>query len=438
MDFEHNLTTAPRSKRKWTIGALVVGLLIFAILTWIGSNFLFAVNKITEENETGKSPFLNFDGNLTPTQLQGEGDGRINILLLGMGGKGHPGGSLTDTIIVFSIDPQNKTAALLSIPRDLYVPIEGRGSAKVNEAYASGEMYKQGGGGTAAKKTIANILDLPIHYYVVLDFDAFKKIVDALGGVNVYVDKAINDPYYPDAQMKGYNPFQLSAGLHKMDGNLALKYARSRETTSDFDRSKRQQKLISIIAAKATSVGILANPKKVTDILKILGEHVKTDLSLSEIERLVTIVKNVPADQIVTKVLDNGADGPLVSVNDGGYYLKPKTGNFKEIQRIAHEIFSEPYIVSEAAKIEVLNASSKTGAALQVADMLKSYGYKIVNVANSTEKSKKTQILDYTAGNKPFTIKFLTDRFKVQAAQKTASANSKADISIIIGDDYKD
>jgi len=431
----------PKRKPLKTI-LILLGLIIFAVVSWVGVGAFAAISKVITKNEGGAAPFLGFlkDNEENTQKLQGEGDGRINILLLGIGGANHPGGLLTDTIMVASIDPINKKVAFMSIPRDLYVPIEGYGSAKINYAHAYGEAnpQKTGGGPELTKKTVSKILDLPIHYFVRVDFEGFIKFINELGGVTVDVKKNLSDPYYPDEKMVGYKPFYIKAGTQTMDGATALKFARSRETTSDFDRAARQQQILIAVKEKALSLNILANPKKITDILKILGDHVRTDMQMWEMEKLMTLAKDFDTSNVVMKVLDNSADGPLTSGSiEGGYYLVPKAGikNFTEIQRIAHEIFSDPYLAKENARLEVINATGEAGAAKEVQDTLKSYGYNVVKIDKGTEVFTKNTIYDYTQGKASVTVEFLKKRFNAEVKNQPKSSEN-IDITLILGKDY--
>ncbi len=423
-----------------TIGlAAIVG--IFLLWAIVGS--IITYGRVTDTNSTKQAPGLQFH-DIGPDKLQGEGDGRVNVLLIGIGGDKHPGGKLADTIMVASFDPKNKEAALLSLPRDLYVPINGNGSAKINAAHAYGEQNskKFGSGPAVLKKTVADILDLPIHYYIRVDFTALEKIVDTLGGVTVDVERPINDQLYPADNMIDYAPFRLAAGSQTLNGKTALKYARSRHASggegSDFARARRQQKLLSAIKSKALSLGILTNPKKISEIIGILGSHIKTDLTLKEMERFMQIWKSVDESKIITKVLDNGPGGPLIasSGDERGYILLPRAGDFSEIQQIAHEIFTDPYLREEKASIAVVNATGTTLAGQQVMQQLKSYGYQVTDITlKNQEKSKSTQLIDVTQ-KKPYTKKFLESRFKTKAIVKKDSASSY-DLILTVGSDYQ-
>lgn len=434
-----NSTTAGRKtkfwKRRWVkITSLVLGLFLIFVIAWGVSAYTLA-SKMFTTNFSGGSSLLNL---FNKDQLKGEGDGRVNFVLTGIGGSNHPGGTLTDSIMVLSLDPTNKSMAMLSIPRDLYVKTTDKSGGKINEVYSKAEKNGKGKGGEAIKKAVGEILDLPIHYYINVDFEGFVKIIDTLGGITVDVEKALYDSSYPDKNMIGYDPLKIKAGSQKMDGALALKYARSRETTSDFDRSRRQQQVLQAVQEKAFSIGFLANPKKTINTVSILGNHLKTDLSAKEIERLLSLLKDLDRSKTVSKVLTNGPGGELYSDRSSGtFYLYPNGNSYTLIQRIAHEIFSDPDLKRENARIEVLNGSKTAGVALTLADTLKSYGYNIVST-EKTDFTAKTVIYDYSNGSKKDTLNFLKSRLNSEVVTKTKNSTSINDIVVIVGDDYKD
>ncbi len=426
----------PMKRRKKI--TLFVLLALFVVLVSYVAYLYASGKKIFDTGNLTASPFFKKLSGEEYT-LKGEGDGRINILVLGMGGENHPGGQLTDSIMVLSINPDDKTMAMLSIPRDLYVPIPGtKISKKINEVYKTGEDKKEGTGGEFAKETIGKILDLPLHYYLTVDFYGFKKIIDEVGGIDVNVEKAIYDPLYPAQDMKGYESFKIKAGQQHLDGATALKYARSRETSSDFDRAARQQKVLQALREKLSNKGFLVIPKNIANLIKIVSEHVRTDFSLNEISALAKLAEEIDYSKTVSKVLSNGNDGELVSDSSSGTYrLLPKGGKWEIVQRVAHEIFTDPDLKKESAQIEVVNGSKTSGLAGKLAETLKSYNYTIVSIITG-KATAKTTISDYTNGTKPVTIEFLEKRLGVESIKLTRPSNStNIDISITIGDDYK-
>jgi LCP family protein required for cell wall assembly len=166
---------------------------------------------------------------------------RINILLLGVDKRPDETYSRTDTMMLVTVDPIAKTAGMLSIPRDLWVSIPGYEEDRINKAYFLAQRDKYPGGGPAlAMKTVQYNLGVPVHYYAQVDFTGFEKIIDTLDVIDIYVPETIDDPTFPDANY-GYDPFYIEEGQHHLNGHEAMRYARTRHTSSDFSRAARQQ-----------------------------------------------------------------------------------------------------------------------------------------------------------------------------------------------------
>lgn len=210
----------------------------------------------------------------------------------------------TDTLMLFHLDPKGRRIAILSIPRDLYVESPGHGRARINTAYAWGKQ--DGTGGLAlARQTVSATLGIPVQHAVLINFDVFVTLIDAIGGVDVAVPYTISDPTYPDSGT-GYDPFYLPAGQHHLDGTTALKYARTRATPGgDFDRTARQRQLVLAVRDRVTRFdllpGLIAQSPQLWSALQRAFE---TDLTLGEIVDLAVIASRVPADQIVTASID--------------------------------------------------------------------------------------------------------------------------------------
>jgi len=325
-------------------------------------------------------------------ELKGEADGRINVLLLGMRGANDPaGGTLADTIMVLSIKPSTNEAALMSIPRDLFVDNPATGSkTKLNAVYAYGEQKGAGQGMTYMEQAIGNITGLPIGYSTVINFDGFKKIIDVIGGVTITLDKPFeesvqfNQPhvcdgitftvptgkneektanvYWPGTRTvkrvrvtasyplcTNANPecngdFKLSAGTHTLNSTDALCYARSRETSNDFERAARQQQVLKAVKDKLLSAGTLADFSKLNGILTNLGDNVKTDMQPWEMQRFYDIYTKMKDYKLYQKVID-GTDDPEVGLVYGvkdetaGSILLPKGDNFDRIRVLFQNVF---------------------------------------------------------------------------------------------------
>ena len=434
----------PKKKRRWWLW--IITAIILGILSYFGYQAYAVAKRIVTANNSGGSPFFKF-GQDEVKKLQGEGDGRINILLLGIGGAGHDGADLTDTMMVLSVDPINKTVAMLSIPRDFWVKIPSNGESKINAVHAYGEQNKKkfNDGPTVSKEVISQILDLPIHYYARMDFEGFKKLVDEVGGIDVNVEVDIVDPYYPDdrAGRSGNLTYRVKAGPQHMGGSAALKYARSRYTTSDFDRSRRQQIILKALKEKAFSAGVMANPAKLSALMNIVGDHFRTDMQLWEMERFMQLIKDVNTEEIAHRVLDNSAQGLLKDDNmNGAYVLLPRLGayNYKEIQALAHSIFMEPYILKEKARIEIQYPSKKAAEAKQVEARLKEFGYNVTSLVQVPKGIyEETTITDYSQDHKPYTLELLKNRFgDAKILLDNNSPSSGAEIVILLGDNFKE
>lgn len=361
--------------------------------------------------------------------IDGEKEDRVNVLLLGMGGAGHSGGYLADTIMIASVKPSTEEVAFISIPRDLFVPIPEHNWRKINNAYAFGYAENpESGGEKLMTEVIENIMGLTIHYYGRADFEGFKKVIDDLGGIDVYVDRTFYDPLYPDYNY-GYQPVSFQEGNNHFNGEKALQFARSRHGNnnegSDFARSQRQQKILLALRDKLLSSHTLLNPSLILNVVGDLADHVRTNMEPWEMIKLYNIIKDVSADQIIDEVIDNSPDGPLHSETtiDGAYILRPNAGpdDFSEIQDIARNIFSTEEtktVKRENATIEIHNGTKISGLAARTAETLRTTGYNVVAIGNAAEQNNETTIIyDLTGGAKPQTLEAL----KTEIGSETAS-----------------
>ncbi|MCP5099353.1 MAG: LCP family protein [Chloroflexi bacterium] len=242
---------------------------------------------------------------LIPTTEPWQGTDRVNILLMGIDRRpGEAFISRTDSMMLLSIDPDSDSASILSIPRDLYVLIPGHGRDRINTAFVYGSAGNNPIGGAAlAMQTVEYNLGVRVNHYVLVDFSAVINGVNALGGIDVYVPTDLSDPTFPDMNY-GHDPLFIPAGWQHLDGELALKYARTRHVDNDFGRAQRQQQVILAARDKAVGLGITTMIARAPTLYQQLEQGIRTDLSLDQIIRLATTVSEIPSDNIQSAVLD--------------------------------------------------------------------------------------------------------------------------------------
>ncbi len=301
----------PRWKKVLKRTAITLAVLVLLTFGWLGYKFM---------RDFGWQNFLSL---FNHTRLKGEDVGRVNILLAGYSADdpGHSGGQLTDSIMLVSIDTKHDKAFMISIPRDLYVNIPNNGYAKINEAYEDGQAehftgsgYPAGGMGLL-EETVSQKFGIPINYYALIDYTAFRDAVNAVGGITVNI--ASEDPrglYDPSIDWTTHGPLvNLTNGSHALNGEQALDLARARGDAygsygfaqADFDRTQHQRQMLVALVAKATTAGVLANPFKVGNLFDAYSKNVKTDFHLNEARRLNTIMKKIPIASIRSASLNS-------------------------------------------------------------------------------------------------------------------------------------
>jgi LCP family protein required for cell wall assembly len=443
-----------RSKKTLKIVSIIAVLLLLVGGYFVGRTYL-AVNGIFKGG--GNAPALS--KNVDPTKLRGEGDGRVNVLMLGKGGLGHDGADLTDTILVASMDPVNKKASILSIPRDFWVKSNKGGQSKINAVYALAKSSVLNGKSTpdinqraeqagveAIESTVESTMGIPIHYYVMIDFQGFVQAINTVGGVDIYVDPKddagiVRETLWDELTKKNYT-LDVRAGNNHFDGQRALMYSRSRHTSTrgDFDRAERQRKMLIALKDKVMSAGTYGNPVKVNQLITNFGNHVQSNLSTNEVLRVYDIIKEINSSQINSVGL---ADPPNNYVTtgtvNGQSIVQPRAGlfDYTEIQNYVRNTLKDGYIQNENATVAVYNGSTKPGLASKKAIELKSFGYNIPTVANApTQTYSKTVLVDLTKGAKKYTKHYLEQRLGVTATTTIpdpAIASTGVDFVIILG-----
>ncbi len=323
-------------RRTITLGKkiLACGLLLLLVIT-LARGIVWSLRFM---NTTGLTPATLFRFAFDGGSPLVSSDGRINILLLGIGGGNHDGADLTDTMMVLSFDNTKKSLAIISVPRDIWTDSL---SDKVNSAYHYGELKRKGSGLLYAKVTVEDVIGLPVQYAMVIDFSGFQKVIDEVGGIDVDVPTAFTDNQYPIPGMEhatcpgdstnacAYETVHFNAGLQHMDGARALIYARSRHAEgtegSDFARSKRQQLIM--VALKNT----LVRPTKwfsfsrMVDLPKVTDAATSTDMNIAQILTIGRWFIGVKESDIERISFEDYLDNPPASLYNNLYVLTPKT-----------------------------------------------------------------------------------------------------------------
>jgi LCP family protein required for cell wall assembly len=282
---------------------------------------------------------------------------RVNILVLGIDQReGMTDPARTDTMLLFTLDRQARTAGMLSINRDLWVRIPGgQREGKINTAHFLGEVERVPGGGPAlAMQTVQAALDIPVQYYIRLNFSAFEQLIDLIGGIDLNVEQTIDDPDYPDAGF-GYEPFHIDAGWQHLDGRTALKYARTRATPgSDLDRVKRQQKVILAVRDKLLKEKRL--PQLLTQIGSLLSMYsgsIQTNLTPGQLRELIEFGAGIDRDKIYTVTLDDQWIEEFFTP-DGQDAIRLKPGAAQQIRERLYNLPLTPRAPTSNSSIQIV------------------------------------------------------------------------------------
>jgi len=446
---DRHIVKKPKKGRRFLGISLVV--IILLLLGWFGVKLAVSGWHVSQEN------FLKDLFSFGTVSLIGENEGRVNIVLMGIPGEGDDGPYLTDTVIVASLSTAITTDAfanvtsetsktginfLFSIPRDLYVKIPGYGNSKINAVYEIGDNKENEGGGKLVTQIVGEVLGLTTSYYVKINFSGFEKLINELGGITIMVDKDLYDNKYP-APNSGYQVVDIKAGTYTMDGAMALKYARSRQSTSDFDRAHRQQKVIMAVKNKLSELDFLSNPAKIIALTEIIANNFETNLKLTEMKRLVTLFKDIDVTQMVTKVFDDSPTGLLYGTKiDEIYVLRPTGDDFKIISDYVTKLLSgtiptEQQSIKDPLKVEVLNGTNITGLAKRIATQLEKDGYKIITIGNNTVKGfTKTIVYDLSGGDKLWEVRRLAESLRAEVGTDKIEATIGGALArVVLGSD---
>jgi LCP family protein required for cell wall assembly len=263
---------------------------------------------------------------------RGSGLTRTNVLVLGLDRRPEQGFVVrSDTIVLTTVDPAGPRVAMLSIPRDLYIDIPGHGPSRINTAHFWGENDVAGGGPALAKQAILENFGVPVDHYVRLDFNGFRAIVDAVGGIEIDVEEPVVDNAYPTDDY-GTIRIEIPAGRQHMDGETALRYARSRHGSSDFERGQRQQQILVALAQRMLVPE--AWPRWPT-VYAVVMANVDTDLGPLDLIVMAPTLLQVGPEGIERRAIDREMTQPWTTPT-GGAVLLPR---WEVIMPVVQELF---------------------------------------------------------------------------------------------------
>ena len=380
---------------------------------------------------------------------------RINIVLLGYGGPGHDGPYLTDSIMVLSLRPGTHEAIMVSLPRDLWVKIPALPNnrfmmGKLNSAYAIGSDRRNypnvrndwktlTGGGDLTAATISQVIGQPVDYWVGVDFKAFRDVVDALGGVQINVPTALDDRRYPRGETAGMMHIHFNPGLQQFDGERALEYARSRESTSDFDRSRRQQLIMVAVRQRVFSLNAIP---RLLSLLGALQDNVRTNLRPAEMRLLAGLAGQFKDEDIRRVAIDTSNFLRSGYSSDGQYVLQPLDPTYGALHRYLAIALWDRSVLATRVPFQLQDGSGRywlpygigTPASI-LTSLLQAEGWDARPAPASTRRVAQTEILDGSGGSATTTVAWLKSYFGAVVTTVPPPASGPA-ITVIIGSDF--
>lgn len=433
---------ANQKHRKGRRIAKTVGILLLVVLLGLGARFYKDIAKLTGNN----NPFSLLSV-FKPAHLDND-NGRVNILVAGNSADdaGHNGAQLTDSIMVLSINTKDNTALMLSIPRDTWVKVPGYGHTKINSAYPNGGM-------DLLKTVVEDTTGLSVHYTALVNYTAFKDLVDAIGGITITIDSSDSRGIYdPSLDYTTRNCCALAKypnGPVTLNGKQALNLARARGDAygsygfpdADYTRTLHQRQMLLAIKDKASTASVIANPLKVGNLVEALGANVKTDLQLNEMQTLYYYGKKIDSNKIDSyniRDLKGGSELMLVGDMINGQSVQvPAAGvdDYSDIQAQIQYIFTATPVEKESASVVVLNGTDTVGLASEQSTKLDDKGVQVLGHYDAAANQAKSTIIDNSGGKKPNTLAYLKKTYSalVVTDKKLAANYPSADFILVLG-----
>ena len=416
---------------------LLIGVLAF------GARFYKDIAKLTGN----KNPF-SLLGVFRPSELRND-NGRVNVLVAGNSADdlGHGGAELTDSIMVLSVNTKNNTALMLSIPRDLWVAKPEGGHGKINSVFPESGIE-------GLETVVEDVTGLNIHYNALVNYTAFKDLVNAVGGITINIQsedpRGIYDSSLDWTTRRCCALAKYPNGPVKLDGKQALNLARARGEgygsygfpQADFNRTENQRQMLIAIKDKASSPAVVANPLKISNLVEAVGSNVRTDLQIGEMQSLYYYMKkidNAKIDSYNINTLKGDMSTMLASYAspDGQSALIPAAGldDFSQIVAQIKKVFSAAPLVKENAGIVILNGTDAVGLARLQKNKLFDQGASILATGDADTQARTT-IIDNSLGKKPNTLAYLKKTYSAEVVTNPVLTRSypAADFILVLGE----
>ncbi len=435
-------------KRRWLKLILV---LIIVVIVGLGGFIFVRANNLLSKIYTGTNTdvyhkLTDIIGSQLGNKLEGESSGQVNLLLIGIGGAGHDGPYLSDTIIVAQIKPGQKQAVLTSIPRDYLTNTKEFGQRKINAIFA--EEYDRtksyDAAGNKLIETVEKMSGLDIPYFAVVDFAGFKKTVDLLGGVTVEVQNTFTDYTFPNDK-DGYLPaVTFKEGTETMDGSRALIYARSRHASgnegTDYARGKRQQQIIQAVKQKVIDLNLITDAQKINELFDVVGDHFHTNMSPGEMLRLYSLGKDINKDQISSLSLDpdTGIVCPQTLPESGAFVVSLCKGQTSEdVKNFFLQSFDNSNIKSEQPTVWIADTSLTQKGYNKAKAELEKNGMTVFKLVYTGKELKQNLI--YIVNKKTSSAELIKKKFNATEVSLPPAGikidPSKVDLILILGND---
>lgn len=370
-------------------------------------------------------------------ELIRQAPGTINILLMGIDITNDRRLARSDTVMVASINPEIPSVSILSIPRDLQVRIPGRGEDRINTVSEYGYLDNYPGGGPSfLAAVLRKNFGIRIDHYARIDLTGFMKVIDAIGGIDVLVECEVKDTFFNVKEPDGRIIDSVQPGLVRMSSAMANFYARSRYSTTDFDRARRQQRILKAIASKARRGDILNN---VPALIATVQENFDTDLGLAELPFFIDLARRMDDIAIKQRVVTF----PVVENylrRDGAMVLRPT----KDAIPFIVEALAPPPVApkgqsSKRYTLEIINNSGRKDMELLAADRMNGEGFTVVAAKAGDKVQPRTQAIDIAEGDQKPALTFLAQFFGLATADvlQLPSRGAEADARLVLGQDYE-